>query len=71
MKKIAWNRDWTFYRDWEDVLREAGKPAGGEAVALPHSVVTTPFHYFDEHIYQMVSGYRKVFRTEPEWKDQA
>ena len=70
MQKIAWNRNWTFYRDWRESLTEEGESADGEAVVLPHSVVTTPFHYFDEHIYQMVSGYRKVFRTEAAWEGQ-
>ncbi|MCR5676139.1 MAG: glycoside hydrolase family 2 protein [Lachnospiraceae bacterium] len=70
MKTIAWNRDWMFYPSWEDALRTDAAPAG-EPVVLPHSVVTTPYNYFDEHIYQRVTGYRKVFRTEAAWADRA
>ncbi len=71
MKKTAWNRDWTFYQEWTEEIRGADAPAGGENVVLPHSVVQTPFNYFDEHIYQMVSGYRKVFLTENSWEDRS
>ncbi len=70
MKTFGWNRDWSFYPEWEDGIRGEVAPAGGEAVVLPHSVVTTPYDYFDEQIYQMVSGYRKVFRTEQNWEGQ-
>lgn len=28
-------------------------------VRIPHTCKETPFHYFDEHIYQMNSGYRR------------
>ena len=31
-------------------------------VDLPHTVKETPFHYFDESVYQMVSGYRRKLR---------
>ncbi len=30
-----------------------------EQVRLPHTCKVTPFHYFDESIYQMVCGYRR------------
>ncbi len=70
MKKIAWNRDWRFSESWDDQMKSDPTPRDMQEVTLPHSVVTTPFHYFDEHIYQMISGYRKVFRTERDWADQ-
>ncbi|MBO4292302.1 MAG: glycoside hydrolase family 2 protein [Lachnospiraceae bacterium] len=37
-------------------------------VRLPHTCKETPFNYFDESLYQMVSGYRREFPTAPEWK---
>ena len=30
-----------------------------ESVRLPHTCAVTPYNYFDEHIYQMVCGYRR------------
>lgn len=30
-----------------------------ENVRLPHTCAVTPFHYFDESVYQMVCGYRR------------
>ncbi len=39
-----------------------------KAVRLPHTVRETPFDYFDESIYQMVSCYRKRFTVPEEWK---
>ncbi|MCR5177501.1 MAG: glycoside hydrolase family 2 protein [Lachnospiraceae bacterium] len=64
MKEKFINRKWFFYKDWDDSIKEAVRPSGFEEVTLPHSVVSTPFNYFDEHIYQMVSGYRYEFATE-------
>ncbi|MBR5741391.1 MAG: glycoside hydrolase family 2 protein, partial [Firmicutes bacterium] len=35
---------------------------------LPHTVKETPFDYFDESVYQMVSGYRRRFVAPEEWE---
>ncbi len=59
--RVYLNNDWTFNPD-HDALPQ------GETVRIPHSVVTTPFHYFDESIYQMVSGYRKEIDVPLEWQ---
>ncbi|MCM1273621.1 MAG: glycoside hydrolase family 2 protein [Clostridium sp.] len=40
------------------------------AVRLPHTCKELPLHYFDEHIYQTVSGYRRVITAPEEWKGQ-
>lgn len=41
-----------------------------ESVRIPHSVTTTSFNYFDEHEYQMISGYRRVLHAKEEWQDK-
>ena len=46
------------YKD-EDKMQE---------VRIPHAVKITPLSHFDEHIYQMVSCYRKTFDVPSEWK---
>ena len=40
-----------------------------ELVRLPHSTVVTPFHYFDEEIYQKNTIYERTIVPEEEWKD--
>ena len=52
--KIPFNDDWT-YNDSYDALPQ------GQYVRIPHTVAVTPFNYFDESVYQKISGYRKEF----------
>nr|MCR5654376.1 glycoside hydrolase family 2 protein [Lachnospiraceae bacterium] len=42
-----------------------------ETVRLPHTVKETPFHYFDEHIYQGVWSYTKKIDAKKEWKGKS
>ncbi|MCR4691937.1 MAG: glycoside hydrolase family 2 protein, partial [Lachnospiraceae bacterium] len=41
--------------------------AGLEKVRLPHTTAELPFHYFDEHEYQMLCGYVRHIYGEKEW----
>ena len=52
--KIPFNNDWIYNDSFE------GLPEG-EAVRIPHTTAVTPFDYFDESIYQKISGYLKEF----------
>ena len=67
-ERVYWNRGWQFTTQYTAELM--AKEFAGETVevSLPHTVAETPFHYFDESIYQMVSGYRKVFVPSDAWK---
>lgn len=47
--------------------REAGSGAWRH-VRLPHTCKITPYNYFDESIYQMVCGYRRILRLPESWK---
>ena len=67
-ERIYLNRDWQFQQEYTEELLQADYIGDYEPVSLPHTVVETPFHYFDESVYQMVSGYRKVLYAKPEWK---
>lgn len=69
-KRIYWNRDWQFTTAYCEELLEKGFVGELQKVTLPHTVAETPFHYFDESIYQMISGYRKVFVPEESWKEK-
>ena len=39
-----------------------------QPVRIPHTCKETPFHYFDESIYQMVSGYRRHLQIPENWQ---
>ena len=52
--KVPFNNDW-IYNDDFDALPE------GNLIRIPHTVAETPFNYFDESIYQKISGYKKTF----------
>lgn len=71
MERIYLNDDWRFTENYSDKMLEADYNADKLAkVRLPHTCKETPFHYFDEHIYQMVSGYYRRFEAPEEWKDK-
>lgn len=63
------NDDWQFTRNYSGALHKKDAALDGlEAVRLPHTVKETPFHYFDESIYQFNSGYRRVLKAEEDWR---
>ena len=67
--RIYIDRDWKFCERFsEEMLSPQYDDSGMQTVMIPHSVCETPFHYFDEHIYQMVSCYRKHFFPPKEWQ---
>ena len=57
------DRDWTYCDAYEETMREQPM-SGGEKVTLPHTVVETPLHYFDEGIYQKLSCYQRYIPWE-------
>ena len=69
-ERIYLNRGWQFKQEYDEALLHPEYTGEYESVELPHTVVTTPFHYFDESIYQMVSGYRKVIFAKNEWREK-
>lgn len=66
------NRDWFFTQSFkEELLKKGCNTEELQKVSLPHSCVEMPFHYFDEHIYQMVSGYKRNVSVLEEWRGKA
>lgn len=62
MSRINFNNDWKFCVDYKEEMEQPGFNDGGfEDVRLPHTVVETPYNYFDEGIYQKIAIYRKRF----------
>ncbi len=69
MKRIYINNDWKFSTEFVPGMENAGFDESAlETVRLPHSCANMPFHYFDEHAYQMLCGYRKTFTAPSEWQ---
>lgn len=68
-QRIYFMRDWQFCsRFREDMVSRRLSEEESTRVALPHTCRETPFHYFDEQMYQMVCCYQKVVTPEEEWK---
>ena len=65
-ERLALNRDWEFTRQFSDAFA-AGLACDTETVELPHTCAETPYHYFDESIYQMVCGYRRRLEIPADW----
>lgn len=67
------NKSWQFTSTFDKQLLASKKTdikIKLQTVDLPHSVVQTPYNYFDAKIYQTVSGYRKTFKTAAAWKNR-
>lgn len=67
--RIYLNDGWKFSEQYEEAMLQADyDDCALTAVRLPHTCKETPFHYFDEHIYQMVSGYRRKIEAPEAWR---
>ena len=67
--RLYLNDDWLFTEQFEDSLVETEYPENTlQPVRLPHTCKETPFHYFDESLYQMVSGYRRHLQIPADWQ---
>ncbi len=63
------NDGWLFSDFFDEAMTApAFDDRGMKAVRLPHTVQVTPFDYFDEGDYQMVSCYRKTVKIPRNWK---
>ena len=63
------NDDWLFTEQFEDSLAAPEYLENTlQPVRLPHTCKETPFHYFDESLYQMVSGYRRHLLIPKDWQ---
>lgn len=70
-KRIYLNDGWKFSEVYEEKMCYSTFDESQMAdVRLPHTCKELPFHYFDEEMYQMVSGYRKWLQAPEDWKGQ-
>ena len=58
---------WYFTEQFSEALFTCGNEVL-TPVRIPHTCKETPFHYFDESIYQMVSGYRFALFAPEDWR---
>ncbi len=59
---------WQFVKEFDKAILAADYKGEATAVRIPHSVVETPYNYFDESVYQMVSGYRRILNIDAQYK---
>ena len=72
MGRIYFNDNWIFEERYTDrLLGDDYQSESAQTVRLPHTCKETPFHYFDESLYQMVCGYRKVWKVPEEWEGKS
>ena len=67
-KSIPLNNDWEFTLDFNEGVFDLNNTKGFSKVRIPHTMVETPFNYFDEGIYQHDAAYRKTIEILEEWK---
>ncbi len=68
-KRIYINDDWLFGDRFEQGMLQADyEESQMKKVRIPHTCKETPYHYFDESIYQTVSGYRRKLTIPKEWQ---
>ncbi len=72
MRKILYlNNEWKFKAEFDEAMINPDYQDKSLAdVRIPHTVCETSFNYFDDAKYQMVSGYRRVFKADQTWKDK-
>ena len=67
--RIDINDGWEFTPKYNDELSAPIYKVGDTTeVRIPHSVTVTPFNYFNNKDYEMISGYRKVLSLPREWE---
>ncbi|MDE6025463.1 MAG: glycoside hydrolase family 2 protein [Lachnospiraceae bacterium] len=70
-ERIYLNNDWLFTEHFSEEIFDADFALKEmTAVRLPHTCKELPLHYFDEHLYQTVSGYRRVITAPEAWRGQ-
>ncbi|MCR5118743.1 MAG: glycoside hydrolase family 2 protein [Lachnospiraceae bacterium] len=65
---IMLNNDWQFTEEFSEELLKEDCSVSLQDVRIPHNVKETPYHYFDDKIYQMICGYRRVIHAPADWK---
>ena len=75
MERINLNDGWLWTPKFQAELcspkiKNAALKKSLQKARLPHSVAVTPYNYFKCDDYQMLSGYRREFKTQASWKNR-
>lgn len=71
-ERIWLNDNWKFTEAFsEELLVDSFDDSTMKEVRIPHTCKEVPLHYFDEHEYQMVSGYKRGLMVLEEWKGKS
>lgn len=71
MEHINLNNEWKYSKAFcSEMTAPDYDDSGMEPVRLPHTNVITPYHYFDDRIYQFISGYRRKLEVKKEWREK-
>ena len=75
MERINLNDQWLWTPKFQAELcsaqiKKSALKKSLQKARLPHSVAVTPANYFTASSYQMLSGYRREFKTQKSWKDK-
>ena len=66
--RIYLDDKWGFTENFTMELTGADYAEALEEVRLPHTCKETPLHYFDESLYQMLCGYRRILDAPESWR---
>lgn len=67
--RVYINNGWKFSETYDDdMIGQGFDDTAFMDVRIPHTCKETPFHYFDESIYQMVCLYRKKMMVPRKWQ---
>ena len=61
------NHGWCFSEKFDEAFLRGETVPGERTVELPHTCRETPYDYFDDSMYQMICGYRRMITVPPEW----
>ncbi len=75
MERINLNDQWLWTPKFQAELcsaqiKKSALKKSLQKARLPHSATWTPANYFTASSYQMLSGYRREFKTQKSWKDK-
>lgn len=62
------NDGWLFSPEFSEPMKELDFSGKMESVRIPHTVCTTAYNSFPSEVYQKISCYRKVFKTQKSWQ---
>jgi len=66
------NEEWKYDRIFDESIKNDSYSSSTiEEIRIPHTNVEMPFHYFDDAVYQFVSGYRRVLNAPSEWEGKS